>query len=100
MAGYKELRNIIFNELNITKVDIEAWIRDEIKQTVLIRTDSVVKSMLDGKDLDKILNNTISKKVSDMIYPRVYENDGIKRLVKEIIGEILINKYDLNFSKK
>ena len=85
---YKELRNLIFNELGITKDDIRQWTKEAAMEAAERRARSL--------DIEDIVKENIVKIVRDIIQPR-YGNPSreVKDQIAKAIAEVLEGKISI-----
>jgi len=78
--NYKELKNLIFNELGITREDIKEWVREAVSDVALTEVKRTVSN--DEFTIKDILYNACSKEVNKVVNPRTYSSNSIDKKVK------------------
>lgn len=107
--GYKEVKNVIHNDIGVTKEEILEIFRkvakDEIQKIVSENTEFIYKS------IKEVIRNEMINAVNDHQYPKIRKNiwdytnensfkDFITGVMKEEIVNSLREQFDLYFDIK
>jgi uncharacterized protein YfbU (UPF0304 family) len=105
--GYKEVKNVIHNDIGITKEEILKIFRqiakDEIQKIVSNNTEFIYQS------IKEVIRNEMINAVNDHKYPKVRKNiwdytsensfkDFITGVIKEEIVNLLSEQFELDFN--
>jgi uncharacterized protein YfbU (UPF0304 family) len=105
--GYKEVKNVIHNDIGITKEEILEIFRqiakDEIQKIVSNNTEFIYQS------IKEVIRNEMINAVNDHKYPKVRKNfwdytsensfkDFITDVIKEEIVNLLSEQFELDFN--
>lgn len=83
---YKEFRNLMFNELGITKDDVRQWTKEAVMEAAERRVRSI--------DVEKLCRDRLSDEVRSVVRPRYGEptravQDEIRKAVAQTLAERL-----------
>jgi len=86
---YKEFRNLMFNELEITKADIREWTRDATYEVAQQRARSI--------DVDAIVEREIERQVRAVVSP-IYGNptEKVATQIRKAVAETLADKIQIS----
>lgn len=111
--GYKEVKNVIHNEMGVTKEEILEIFRqvakNEIQKIVFEKSDFIYQSIRES--IREIVRNEMVNAVNDHKYPKIRKNfwnytndnsfkDFITGVMKEEIVDSLREQFELHFDIK
>ncbi len=76
---YKLLKNLIHNELKITKSDIKAWCQEAVKQ----ETKSEVHRYIQKNNFEAIVNKAVKECVAEIVAGNSFTGTNLKKVVAE-----------------
>jgi hypothetical protein len=86
---YKAFRNLMFNELAITRKDIEQWTREAVNQ----RVDAVVKHIISTDLIQGSVDKAIAKNAHD-----IFNGYQTKAMITEAISKAIRDRLTIEIT--
>ena len=84
---YKQFRNFMFNELGITRKDIEQWTREAINE----RVDAVMKRIVNDEVINKAIDKSVAANARD-----IFNGWQTKDMITSAIARVIQHKLVVN----
>ena len=93
---YKLLKNLIHNELKITKEDIKFWCVEAVQQ----ETKSEVHRYIQKNDFESLINKAVQQCVSEIVAGNTFTGTNLKKIIAEKLAEQIATSITIGIKEK
>lgn len=96
---YILLKNLIHNELGVTKSDIRCWVKEAVDDVI----SQELKNYINQNNFQKMVNDKITRAVNEAMvgYAQPYEQQQkVKDKIARVISDNVLSNLDIQISMK